>query len=171
MRPFRATQDSARLMSLIFISVQIRIDQLRPTPLGWGRSFFIIYCGIRMLCCRHRGFSWLCSFSDVKGNITRHYVPFSASLRPSIPPAVRPSPACVGSTCRPPPIARRTFVLSPVHAAEYSSRPPARGPPCPCRTGTATHSVFLNIRACARMYMRLIGRSTLFENLSTRNSA
>ena len=90
MRPFRATQDSARLMSLIFISVQIRTDQLRPTPLRWGRSFFIIYCGIRMSGCRHRGFSGLCSFSDVKGNITRHYVPFSA-FPASVHPSSRPT--------------------------------------------------------------------------------
>ena len=44
---------------------------------------------------RHRGFSGLCCFSDVKGNITRYYVPFcctpctcQASRRSARPPAV-----------------------------------------------------------------------------------
>ena len=171
MRPFRATQDSARLMSLIFISVQIRTDQLRPTPLGWGRSFFIIYCGIRILCCRHRGFSWLCSFSDVKGNITRHYVPFSA-FPASVHPSSRPTASSLRRFDLPPAAhcaANVRSVSRPCGGIFQPSTCPRASLPMP--DGTATHPVFLNIRACARMYMRLIGRSTLFENLSTRNGA
>lgn len=45
---------------------------------------------------RHRGFSGLCCFSDVNGNITRYYVPFAVlpapvkpSRRSARPPAVR----------------------------------------------------------------------------------
>jgi len=129
-----------------------------------------------MSCHRHRGFSGLCCFSDVKGNITRYYVPFcctpctcQASRRSARPPAVPVRRPAVHA-----PHSEHTFCQSGVFRPPCGEilPPSSRLPPFLPMPHTARRNPdFLNKRACAHMYTRLIGRSTHFQNLSTRNVA
>lgn len=90
--------------SCVFSAVQLKIALIKPIQSLWMRFFFIIYSEIRMLCDRDRGFSVLCSFSDVKGNIMRYYVSFSRPACSRFRPAVLPF-----SRCRFPVHVRRIF--------------------------------------------------------------
>ena len=129
-----------------------------------------------MSCHRHRGFSGLCCFSDVKGNITRYYVPFcctpctcQASRRSARPPAVPVRRPAVHA-----PHGEHTFCQSCIFPPSMRRNSPAvlPSPSFLPMHHTAHHKPdFLNKRACAYMHTRLIGRSTHFQNLSTRNVA
>lgn len=126
--------------------------------------------------CRHRGFSVLCSFSDVKGNITWHYVPFA--LLPAFPtfcPSFRPSFRLPCSAFRPHIPISRTYVLYilpclPSMRRNFSDVFPFAAIPAHA-TKQGQCDVLFNKRACIRTRMRLIGRSTHFQNLSTRKLA
>lgn len=109
---------------------------------------------------RHRGFSGLCCFSDVKGNITRYYVPFSRTpctcqasrrfARPAAVPVRRPAvhtpnvkhTFCTFSPCLPP-MRRNSPAVLPSAAvpAHASDRPPQTRFPQQTRLRICVHAL------------------------------